>query len=136
MIYGYLRNLERRALLDWSDLRVGKRPLRRVYEVNEDGWSVLRAWLHAPVERLREVRMDLLLKLYFLEQLDPLAVPRLIGAQVSVCHRYIEEEMRSVEESEGFERIVAESRLSAGRATLDWLSGYLSDAPNQAWSVS
>ncbi len=125
VIYGYLRNLERRALLDWNDLKVGNRPPRRVYEVNEDGWSMLRAWLHAPVERMREVRLDLLLKVYFLQQLDPHSVTTLIERQVRACERYVEAEQARFEECEGFERFVAESRLTAGRATLTWLSTHL-----------
>lgn len=129
VIYGYLRNLERRALLDWEDLRVGNRPPRRIYELNEEGWSVLRAWLHAPVERMREVRLDLLLKLYFLERLDPHAIPALVERQVAVCRRYVEREERRLAESEGFDRVVGQSRLSAGRATLSWLANYLPPEP-------
>jgi DNA-binding PadR family transcriptional regulator len=125
VVYGYLRNLERRALLDWSDVRVGNRPPRRIYEVNEDGWSLLRAWLHAPVERMREVRLDLLLKLYFLERIDARAVPRLVAEQIAVCERYVEFERTRLNAAEGFERLLSESRLTAGEATLAWLTAQL-----------
>jgi DNA-binding PadR family transcriptional regulator len=131
VIYGYLRNLERRALLGWSDVQVGKRPPRRIYELNEDGWSVLRAWLHAPVERMREVRLDLLLKLYFLEQLDPHAVAPLVARQVEVCRRYVDESEQRLAAREGFERLVAGARVSAGRATLAWLLTHLAGDERQ-----
>ena len=65
-----------------------------------------------------------------------MAAPRLIAAQVTVCRRYVEAEARRVDASEGFERMVAESRLSAGRATLQWLSGYLPAGPALERNVS
>lgn len=129
VVYGYLRNLEARALLEWEDVRVGKRPPRRIYALNEDGWSLLRAWLHTPVERMREVRLDLLLKLYFLERLDPRGIEPLLAEQVAICERYVEVERGALADVSGFERLIGESRVSAGEATLAWLSRHISRDP-------
>jgi PadR family transcriptional regulator, regulatory protein AphA len=129
ILYGYLRTLDRRGLLDWEEHRVGNRPPRRVFALSEEGWEYLRPWLRSPVERMREVRLDLLLKLYLLEEIDPGGVPRLIAEQVAVCRRYVDREEARLDRAEGFTRLIAESRLSAGRATLGWLSSHLPDAP-------
>lgn len=121
VVYGYLRGLERQALVDWDEVKVGNRPPRRIYALNEDGWVALRGWLRTPVTRMRQVRLDLLLKWYLLEQVDPRAVPGLIAAQVAVCERYVAEANERLQQAEGFSQLVAESRLTAGEATLAWL---------------
>src|SRR3546814_5027236 len=69
LLYGYLRTLDRRGLLDWEEHRVGNRPPRKIYSPSEAGWETLRAWLRLPVYRLREVRLDLLLKLHLVGQI-------------------------------------------------------------------
>lgn len=125
VVYGYLRALERRGLLDWEEHRVGNRPPRKVFALSEEGWEYLRPWLRTPVERMREIRLDLLLKLFFLEELDSRGVPRLIAGQVRACRRYVEREESRLDEAEGFERFIAESRLSAAHATIAWLSSHL-----------
>jgi len=129
VLYGYLRTLERRGLLDWEEHRVGNRPPRKVFALSEEGWEYLRPWLRSPVERMREVRLDLLLKLFLLEEIDPRGVSRLIADQVVICRRYVEREEARLDEAKGFTRLIAESRLSAGRSTLGWLSSHLPDDP-------
>jgi DNA-binding PadR family transcriptional regulator len=121
VLYGYLRTLDRLGLLDWEERRVGNRPPRKVFALNEAGWERLRPWLRSPVERMREARVDLLLKLYFLDALDPHATGRLVAAQVEVCERYAEAERQRLHEASGFHRLIAQSRLSAAEATLAWL---------------
>ncbi len=120
-VYTYLRGLERRALVDWDEVRVGRRPPRRIYAPNEDGWSVLRAWLKQPVTRMREVRHEFLLKWYFLREVDPAAERALIRAQAQVCRTYIDDARVQLETAEGFERLVWESRLTAAEGVLAWL---------------
>ncbi|MEX2375311.1 MAG: PadR family transcriptional regulator [Dehalococcoidia bacterium] len=132
VLYGYLRTLERRGFLDWEEHRVGNRPPRRVFALSEEGWEYLRPWLRSPVERMREVRLDLLLKLYFLEEIDPRAVVRLIAEQVMVCRRYEERAELRLREAEGFARLIAESRLTAVRATRAWLSSHVPEEPTRS----
>lgn len=121
VLYGYLRNLERRGLLDWEEVRVGNRPPRRIFSASEDGWAVLRPWLRSPVRRMREVRVDLLLKIYLLRLLDPSGERRLIKRQVEVCEAYVADARAACEGAEDFERLVWESRAVAAEGTLTWL---------------
>src|SRR5690606_3656262 len=82
VLYGYLRTLDRRGLLDWDEVRVGNRPPRRIYRASEDGSALQRPWLLPPVHRLRDVSVDQLLKLYVLRLLDQVSESRLIVRQV------------------------------------------------------
>jgi len=125
LLYAYLRNLEARGLVEWEEVRTGRRPPRKIYAPSEEGWAAFRAWVHLPVERMREVRQDLLLKIYFLRALDPTSVQRLLERQVAVCERYAGREAAARDAIEGFPRLVAESRLSAANATLSWLRAHL-----------
>jgi DNA-binding PadR family transcriptional regulator len=120
-LYAYLRNLERRGLLDWDEVRVGNRPPRRIFSASEEGWEVLRPWLHAPVDRMREVRLDLLLKIYLVRLLDPAAERRLLSRQIEVCEAYLADARASAVGAEDFERLVWQARSTAAEATLTWL---------------
>jgi len=127
VLYGYLRTLEGRGLLDWEEIRVGNRPPRRIFSASELGWEVLRPWLRSPVARMREVRSDLLLKIYVLQLIDPDGEPRLLARQVAVCELYLQDAQARLGEAEGFARLVWESKETAARATLTWLRSRLPD---------
>jgi DNA-binding PadR family transcriptional regulator len=122
-LYTYLRNLEVRGLVTWSETRVGNRPPRKIFELTAVGRAAVEAWLAEPVARLREVRLDFLLKLYFLHQLDPAAETRLLREQVEVCEAY-RERLAGRRPGAGFPALVLTSKLSAAEATLGWLRVY------------
>ncbi len=127
LLYTYLRNLEDRALVRWEERRVGNRPPRKLYELTPAGQQELDAWLREPVGRIREIRLDFLLKLYFLHQTDPAAERGLIARQIAVCEGYARTLRKSLDSHEGFPLLVARSKLSAAIATLDWLREYASE---------
>lgn len=80
-MYAYLRKLERQGLLlahDEMDDRSHR--ARRVFTLTPDGARVFDAWLAAPVEATREVRLAFLLKLAFTLD-DPETALALIARQ-------------------------------------------------------
>jgi molybdate transport system substrate-binding protein len=124
LLYTYLRNLEGRRLVRWQEQRVGNRPPRKLYELTPEGREELDAWLRAPVLRIREIRLDFLLKLYFLHQADPEAERLLVTRQIAVCEDYRSRLDDEVSTLSGFPRLVAQSKLSGASITLDWLRAY------------
>ncbi len=125
-LYTYLRNLEGRALVTWREEREGLRPPRKRFALTPDGEGLVEAWLREPVERLREVRFELLVKLYVLHAVDPAAEVALVRDQLGVCESYRERARERVARTgDGFSRLVAQSKLSAAEATVDWLQGHL-----------
>lgn len=121
-MYTYLRNLESRELVSWREEREGQRPPRKRFALTPAGEALVAAWLREPVERMREVRFELLVKLYVLNAVDPEAEAALVRDQLRVCEAYRERAGRRVEEAgDGFSRLVAQSKLSAADATLSWL---------------
>jgi DNA-binding PadR family transcriptional regulator len=125
-MYGALKDLAGRGLIAGSETREGMRPPRTVYALTEQGKRTLDAWLKTPVERLRQVRLDFLLKVYFARQRSEAAVRTLVDAQIATCHRYLADlEARASELApESFAYLVTESRTSAARSTLEWLREY------------
>ena len=122
-LYAALKELAARELIVGREVAGGPRPARTVFELTAEGRETLEEWLAAPVERLREIRLDFLLKLFFLRPQRDDDARRLIDAQIAVCHRYLARlEMWSAElELDSWVYLVAESRLVAARGTLEWL---------------
>lgn len=125
-LYTYLRNVEGRGLVSWEEHRVGQRPPRKIYRLEPAGLAAVDAWLRRPVERIREVRLDFLLKLYFLHESDPAAAGQLVEEQVAVVRRYLQS-VEAQQPRDSFHALVLGSRRSAARATLEWLSAYGAD---------
>ncbi|HML99310.1 MAG TPA: helix-turn-helix transcriptional regulator [Tepidiformaceae bacterium] len=125
-LYTYLRNVEARGLVAWTEERVGNRPPRKRFELTPAGRDLIGGWLRRPVERMREVRLDLLVKLFFLERTDPAAHARLLRDQVAACERYLAG-LDAAAPAGGFQRLVARSKRTAAEATLDWLRGYAAE---------
>ncbi len=125
-LYTYLRNLEGRALVTWQEEREGPRPPRKRFALTPEGEALVEAWLREPVERLREVRFELLVKLYVLHAVDSVAEVTLVRNQLRVCEAYRERaRARVAQTGDGFARLVAQSKLSAADATVDWLRDHL-----------
>jgi PadR family transcriptional regulator AphA len=122
-LYTYLRNVEARGYVDWTEERVGQRPPRKTYRLTDEGRDVIGPWLRQPVERMREVRLEFLIKLFFLEQIDRSAHAALLAGQIEVCEQYLAQlglrELRTP-----FSRLVVQSKRSAAEATLGWLKQY------------
>ncbi len=127
LLYTYLRNIEDRQLVTWHEVREGKRPPRKVYALTEAGRDAVEQWLHEPVGRMRQVRLEFLLKLYFLHQSDVRAELALLQRQLAVCDDYRERLGERARCTEGFPRLVAHSKLSAAEATIGWLATYAAE---------
>jgi DNA-binding PadR family transcriptional regulator len=125
-LYATLKELAGRGLIAGHEEREGLRPPRTVYALTPAGNDQLDRWLEAPVQRLREVRLDFLLKVYFTRKRRPASVRDLVDRQIAVCHRYLSDlEGRAAGAApESFPYLVTQSKLSAARATLAWLQEY------------
>jgi DNA-binding PadR family transcriptional regulator len=122
-LYTYLRNVEARGLVAWTEERVGQRPPRKIFALTPAGRDLIHAWLRRPVGRMREVRLELLLKLFFLARLDPEANRRLLADQVAACQLYLQD-LDAGSPRGGFHLLVLQSKRSAAEGTLAWLQSY------------
>lgn len=130
-LYTYLRNVESRGLVTWAEERVGLRPPRKTYELTPEGRELVHSWLRQPVERMREVRVEFLLKLFFLDVTDRIAMRRLLEEQIGVCEGYLAQ-FSGRGYGSPFLRLVAQSKRSAAEATLGWLRAYADEIDREA----
>jgi len=122
-IYTFLKDLQEHGLIRGERVTVGARPPRTVFSLTAEAEPLFLDWLRRPVARIREVRLDFLLKLYFARRFGTAETRALVNAQISVCQGYLERlKVRSSDLApNSFEHLVHESKLTAGESTLLWL---------------
>jgi len=122
-VYAILKELHEQGLIEGEREVVGLRPPRTVYQLTADAEAHFLQWLEEPVHRLREVRADLLIKLYFCRAIGKRATLQLYEAQLAESTVYLgrAEKLAAEASVDSFERLVRASKVSAARATLAWL---------------
>jgi DNA-binding PadR family transcriptional regulator len=124
MVYAILRSLTGFDLIDgaWDETSY---PRKAVYTVTDEGAATFERWIRRPVGRIREVRHDFLIKLYFAMRSDGKLARELLTAQIAVTRDYaaaLEAERAALDVAPAdFDALVLDSRVSAARITLDWL---------------
>jgi DNA-binding PadR family transcriptional regulator len=123
-IYTFLKDLQEHGLIRGEQVIVGARPPRKVFSLADDADTFFLEWLRRPVARMREVRLDFLLKLYFAQQLGAVEARALVKAQVNACRDYLERQKthtRAIDPM-SFESLVLESKVTAAESMLEWLN--------------
>jgi DNA-binding PadR family transcriptional regulator len=122
MVYAILKSLSGLELIDgeWDNSTY---PPRAVYAATVEGDARFQRWLRQPVGRLREVRYDFMVKLYFALEEDPAQAVELVEQQIEACKEYEREIEEGAEEAEdaSFDAIALQSKVTAARGTLQWL---------------
>jgi DNA-binding PadR family transcriptional regulator len=134
MVYAILKSLSGLELIDgvWDNSTY---PPRAVYTATERGITTFELWLRRPVGRMREVRLDFMIKLYFALNEDAALARELLAAQLEVTRAYAEaiarEQAELGDDFPAFDAIALESKASAARITGAWLERCLAElAPN------
>jgi DNA-binding PadR family transcriptional regulator len=122
-VYALLKDLQEQGLIEGQRQTVGQRPPRTVFHLTDDADAQFLHWLEQPVGRLREVRSDLLVKLYFCRAIGARATARLLDAQIEASQTYLDRLTRLAGGAApgSFERLVRDSKIGAARATVAWL---------------
>jgi len=123
MLYTYLRNIAQRGLVSWGEVRVGRRPPRKLYDLTDAGRALIDDWLRTPVGRVEDIRREFLVKLFVLHRIAPDTELDLVSQQASVCQEYVER-IPNVSNGDSFLRLVTESKRAAAEATIGWLRDY------------
>lgn len=129
MVYAILKSLSGLELIDgeWDNSQY---PPKAVYSATDEGRATFDRWLRHPVGRMREVRSDFLIKLYFALGEDRALTRDLLQAQLEVCDQYIEAvdvELTGLPAGT-FDAIVLTSKLTAARSTQEWLEHCLAQS--------
>lgn len=128
-LYALLKSLEAEGLAAGRRESPGAAPTRVVYEITPAGRERFMGWVRRPAESVRGLRVEFLLKVYFLGRLGLPGQAELMDAQAEV----LKERLRSLHEGpssgggiEPWVRALQEGLLGAG---IEWLNSWRMKTP-------
>lgn len=122
-LYALLHALEELGLIHAESSVLSGGPPRKVFSLTDAGTATFQQWLDQPIRRLRQIRQDFLLKLYFSRQLPDSDTAALVARQVAAS-RAVADDLAAqarAEAPDSFAALVYESRLALAHATTAWL---------------
>ncbi len=130
-VYALLTRLERDGLV--AHERVGQEnlPARNIFSITPTGEEVFREWVDAPVNHVRDMRLEFLTKLWFARQADPDLERTLIEQQLAVCGKKVKtlEALKASCSTEIESRSIG-FRLTIVHAAVSWLEELLIQTSN------
>ena len=122
-VYFLLGNLEQGGFIKVAHRQDDAYPPRTVFQVTAAGKRAFESWIWKPPGRLRDVRLDFPLKLYFLGQENAESIPPLLDDHIEFCKQYLSEWTALVDSAApgSFDRLAMQSKVAAAQGTLDWL---------------
>jgi PadR family transcriptional regulator, regulatory protein AphA len=123
-LYALMGKLEEEGFLSTELQPQEARPPRKVFHLTPVGTQVFIDWLHSPVEHGRDMRLDFLVKLYFIQKEGVEAIRGLIQKQREVVLgwlNYQDEHAAPAQAPLAYEWFVREFRTEQNRSFLVWL---------------
>jgi DNA-binding PadR family transcriptional regulator len=122
-LYALLHALEELELVTCEGSMISGGPPRKVYHLTDTGCETFDRWARQPIRRLRQIRQDFLLKLYFSQTLPGHDTGQLIDGQIQACQAVSEElaAAAAAEPDNSFAAMVFHSRQVTADATIAWL---------------
>jgi PadR family transcriptional regulator, regulatory protein AphA len=121
-IYAYLKSMEEQGWIENETIMQKSSPPKKVYHVTPEGRAEMERWLQQPSIAERQMRDELLTKMYFCRFIAPDELHRLIEDQLRVHKQHLEQIHERIEQSTDF---FAGLLLDAGRrhaeADYEWL---------------
>jgi PadR family transcriptional regulator, regulatory protein AphA len=120
--YALLSRMEQTGLVTHKRQVQENRPDRKNFSLSPEGKKIFKRWVNRPVPHVRDLRLEFLAKIHFLELGDRKSLKKLIESQEGVCRdklSKIEERKRSA--TADIERLTCDFRLSQTKAALLWL---------------
>lgn len=131
LVYRALGSLQAAGLIAIDRAEEGERgPRRAVYRATREGERVLGGWLARPVEHLRDIRSELMLKLALLAS-DHRREDLLLQSQLSLLGPITKGLAEKADLAAGFERTLAIWRLESARTVIRFIET-LRAGPSQA----
>lgn len=122
-VYFVLGALQERGLVKVEERQDDRYPPRVMLRTTARGHRAFDRWLREPVTRLRQVRLDFLVKLFFLGHDDPRLARDLVEVHKDFCRRYLAEwrELAEKVDPASFDRRAIGAKIAVGEGTLRWL---------------
>jgi PadR family transcriptional regulator AphA len=121
-VYALLKRLEAAEKVVSSVEQQKNRPAKHVYSLTPKGRKAFLQWVHTPLERMRDLRLAFLAKLFFIRELNLSGSDELIKKQIDIFQDQLNEIKQQDENChEEFERLVLRFRIGQIETVLSWL---------------
>ena len=127
-LYAVLNKLEREGYVSTQVEPQPNRPSRKVFSLTAVGREAYLDWLHRPVKQGRKIRLEFLLKLYFVYHLGRKQTVDLLDQQRAACREWLLKEREQAQVTAGpspdqqYNQLVHQFRIGQMEAMLDWLN--------------
>jgi len=121
-LYVLLKRLEEEGCLESSPESQGTRPPKRVFSLTDKGRKAFLGWLSAPVDHVRDFRMEFLCKLFFFDSLSLAGAHDLVEAEIRVLEQRLHRlHSRAGQDESGFIKLVYSFKARNVECLLSWL---------------
>ena len=122
-LYALLGEMESRGFIQSRCEQVGNRPLRHVYRLTPKGRRLFQAWMRAPSQTMRDMRLEFPPKLYFALRRGQQAAADLIARQQAACRAELERltNQRAAAHPSSYRWLICDFRVRQMQAALEWL---------------
>jgi PadR family transcriptional regulator AphA len=121
-VYALLKRLETAEKVVSTVEQQDNRPAKHVYSITPKGRQAFLQWVHTPLERMRDLRLEFLAKLFFIRELNLPGLDELIRKQMDIFQKQLQDITQQEENChEEFERLVLGFRIGQIEAVLSWL---------------
>lgn len=121
-VYALLKRIEKTGLAVSSEEQQENRPNKKVFSITEIGKKKFFEWVYSPVKHVRDLRVELIAKLFFIKELKLTGGFSVIEKQVEV----LEKKLSLIEKSKGknkdeFQGILYSFKVAQITSAIDWL---------------
>lgn len=124
-LYALLGKLEDVGYITATTEPQDNKPPRKIFHLTEAGREAFLAWVQAPVQHGRSLRLEFLVKLYFARLEGTAVAEQLLTHQRTLCHEWLATEQEivaaEVENGRRYGRLVHQFRSGQIQAMLNWL---------------
>jgi len=123
LLYAMLDKLEDMGLIRAELLNTGTLPVKREFHITVKGESLFGEWVNAPVLHPRDMRVEFLAKVTFLEQMDRKKLADILAAQKDVAVGWLDNlhQRMAEEENDIPAKMVMDYKQSQIEAMITWL---------------
>ncbi len=121
-MYSLLKRLETRQMVESFLSPQAKRPSKRIYCLTAQGKEAFLVWIQQPVMHVRDLRIEFIAKLFFIDRLSLSCGNRLIQNQIDALNR-IKKTITNAQSSQcaPFETLSLRFRQTTIEACINWL---------------
>jgi DNA-binding PadR family transcriptional regulator len=122
LVYALLKRLEAAEKVISTVETQDARPAKHIYSITEKGRDAFLQWVNTPLERIRDLRLEFLAKLFFIRKLNLSGINELISKQIIVFQGQLQDiKQKNAISEDAFDHLVSRFRIGQIEAVLAWL---------------